>query len=274
LPEQKLLSIMNIDTNSLLDCAVSAVKEAGSHALRNHSRRKDILKVFEHDVKLKLDVECQAIAKHIIQSTFPEHAILGEEDTHELTKIPEERDNYQWIIDPIDGTVNFSNGLTNWCCSIGVRFNNKVVAGAVYIPVSDELFTATNDLPAMRNGSEIHVSNIRNLSESIVLTGLDKNNGTDAPPFEIFRKISLNTRKTRIMGSAAADLCQVACGRAEGYYESGIYIWDVAAAGLIVEKAGGKSEFITREADNRLSFLATNGEIHDSLRRLVPLVMQ
>lgn len=261
---------MNIDSKILLDCAISAAKEAGSHALRNHSRRTETLKVFEHDVKLKLDVECQAIATRIIQSAFPEHAILGEEDAPVSDKIAPTLDNYQWIIDPIDGTVNFSNGLTNWCCSIAVRFNDTLASGVVYIPVSDELFTAANDLPAQRNGSDIHVSNTCKLAESIVLTGLDKNDGTALPPFEIFRTISLHTRKTRIMGSAAADMCQVACGRAEGYYESGIYIWDVAAAGLIINRAGGKSEIITKGANNRLSFLATNGKIHDSLRSLIP----
>jgi len=259
---------MKIESNQLLDCAIMAAKEAGTHALQNISRRTDILKVYKHDVKLALDVECQATATRIIQATFPDHAILGEEDTA-ADKTSGQEYEYQWIIDPIDGTVNFSHGLPNWCCSIAVRHQGESVAGAVYLPVVGELYTAAADLPAMMNGREIHVSNVNNLAESIILTGLDKSDATTMPSLEIFKKISANTQKARIMGSAAADMCQVAAGRADGYYESGIYIWDVAAAGLIIEQAGGKAEIISRRSGYGISFLATNGQIHSAMRSLV-----
>ena len=265
IPEKHMI----IESRKLLDCAISAAKEAGNHALRNISRRKEVLKTFQHDVKLVLDAECQAVAARVIQSAFPKHAILGEEDSTAAGNSSGGKYEYQWVIDPIDGTVNFSHGLPNWCCSIAVRSNGVSVAGAVYLPVIQELYTAANDLPASRNGEEIHVSTVSNLSKAIVMTGIDKNEGTAAPPFEIFRRISVSTQKTRVMGAAAADLCQVASGRAEGYYESGIYIWDVAAAGLIVERAGGKAEIIGKQDSNRLSFLATNGRIHSSLQDLI-----
>ncbi|MDD4871291.1 MAG: hypothetical protein PHR77_12090 [Kiritimatiellae bacterium] len=260
---------MNIECKKLLDCAVSAVKNAGNHALKNISRRTEIKNIFQHDIKLALDVECQAIATRQIHSAFPQHAIIGEEDASVLSGNTIDDDNYKWIIDPIDGTVNYSHGLSNWCCSIAVRYKGNSIAGAVYLPVIDELYTATIDQPAMRNGTEIHVSSINSLSEAIVLTGLDKNEGTALQPFEVFRNISFNTQKTRIMGSAAADICQVAGGKAEGYYESGIYIWDIAAAELIVKRAGGKAEILTQENNNSISFIASNGHIHSSLRGLI-----
>jgi myo-inositol-1(or 4)-monophosphatase len=261
---------MEIGYKQLLDCAVSAVTKTGKYALQNTSRKNEINELFQHDIKLALDLECQSIATQVIRSIYPQHAILGEEDSYGSLESTVKSNDYQWIIDPIDGTVNFSHGLSNWCCSIAVMRNGGAIAGAVYLPVIDELYTATIDQPAMRNGSIIHVSNVGDLTKSIGLTGLDKNDGTATPSFEIFRKISISPQKTRIMGSAAADMCQVACGRADGYYESGIYLWDVAAAGLIVERAGGKAEIIRQDNNKRISFIATNGRIHSSLRNLTP----
>jgi len=251
----------------LLDCAVSAARKAGLHALHNSARRSRTIQTFKHDVKLALDVECQQKAVASILSKFPEHAILGEEgDSCADTG----KTGFQWIIDPIDGTVNYFHGLTNWCSSVAVRYRGTVVAGAVYIPVADELYTATLDSVSRRNDTAIHVSGIQDLSKSIVMTGLDKNAGMSMAPLEIFRRISAKTQKARVMGAAAADICQVACGRAEGYYESGIYIWDIAAAGLIIERAGGKAEILTKQTENRMSFMASNGNIHSAMRKLVP----
>jgi len=258
---------MKCNYKELLDCAVSAVKKAGLHALNNSSRRLKTIKTFRHDVKLALDVECQQKAIESILRKFPGHAILGEEGNG---SVDPGKTACQWIIDPIDGTVNFFHGLTNWCSSVAVKYRGTVVAGAVYIPVIDELYTAAIDGPPMRNNSTIHVSGISNLADSIIMTGLDKNAGTRTAPLEIFRKISEKTQKARVMGAAAADICQVACGRAEGYYESGIYIWDIAAAGLIVSRAGGKAEILLEQSGNRMSFIASNGKIHSALRKLVP----
>ena len=281
----------DINFEDLLSCAVTAVCSAGDHALRNIHKRIEITETFAHDVKLKLDSECQACAESVIRSHFPEHVILGEEDIEEEVSPPhpdreaywrcgkprieerkEPRSNdgseYQWIIDPIDGTVNFSHGLPLWCCSIAVRYHEDIVAGVVYAPVLNELYTATTDQPSLLNDSTIQVSTVETLSKAIVLTGLDKDIDSALPPFAIFEKIASNTQKARIMGSAALDICQVACGRADGYFESGIFIWDVAAAGLIVRQAKGKAEILTHQDNNRLQFLATNGRIHAALKTL------
>ena len=121
------------------------------------SRRRAALRTLKHDIKLELDVECQRIAEDTIRRRFPAHAILGEEDAA-ASKTPPPPSMFQWIIDPIDGTVNFSHGLPWWCCSIAVRHGGQVLAGAVYAPQIGELYTATDESPARLNGSPLRVS--------------------------------------------------------------------------------------------------------------------
>jgi len=254
----------------LLACAVFAARTAGSHALRNVSRRRVAFRTFKHDVKLKLDWECQKKAEQAILSRFPKHDILGEEDQeHDTSRVSD--GNFQWIIDPIDGTVNFSHGLPLWCCSVAVRRGRQVLAGAVYAPALKELYTASVREPAKCNGARIRVSDVRHLKGALVLTGLDKHVDPRVPPFAIFETLSNNVQKSRIIGSAALDLCHVAAGQAEGYFESGIYIWDIAAAGLIVQQAGGKGEILKDQGNNRLCFVASNGRIHSGLKKLISI---
>ncbi len=252
--------------DKLLLCAVEASTNAGNHALRNSSRRKEATAYFSHDVKLLLDQECQARAEKTIKSFFPDHFILGEETANDRKLTPGLND-YEWIIDPIDGTVNFTHGLPAWCCSIAVRRGSEVLAGVVYAPEMKELYTATAETQSVMNGKKISVSETKGLKKSLIMTGLDKNFDESMPPLEIFKTISLNVRKARVYGSAAWDLCAVARGISDGYFETGIYIWDIAAAGLIVKQAGGKTEIIQDFGGHRMSFLATNGHIHRNLKK-------
>lgn len=269
-------------TKELLNVAVKAVRTAGKHALSNRVRRNEVIMRDTHDVKLALDVECQKIATAVIADFFPEHKVLGEEDTTVTTQQKALHDNqnraknessqnqdYEWIIDPIDGTVNFSHGMRQWCCSIAVRRQNRILAGAVYGPELDELYTATADGPAMLNGETIKVSACSELKDAIVCTGMDKNVTPEIPPFALFRAIAGNTQKARIMGSAALDLCHVARGEVDAYFETGIYIWDVAAAGLVIEQAGGQTAVMRNLPDARLMYMASNGRIHDALTELI-----
>lgn len=259
-----------ISNDDLLACAVSAAKTAGNHAMKNMSRRNRVARRYLHDVKLELDIECQIRAEKTIEDTFPDHAILGEED-EEVGIVRGHGSEYEWIIDPIDGTVNFSHGLPFWCCSVAVRKNERVLAGAVYSPGLGELFTARAGGPALCNGVPVRVSRIRAVSDSMVFTGLDKNIDRGIPPYAMFERISGSVQRARIMGCAALDICRVASGRAEAYFESGIYIWDVAAAGLIVQRAGGRVETLAAGEGHRLSFLATNGRVHAALKRLLSI---
>lgn len=256
-----------MSTKELLDCAKAAAMAAADHAARNTARRRESIAILRHDVKLRLDVEAQEHAERVIRERFPTHAILGEEsqDAH-AAPAP---DAYEWIIDPIDGTVNFTHGIAQWCTSVAVRQGNQVLAGVVYAPMVQELFTATADGPATLNGNPIAVSAVDTLDQSIVMTGLDKNVSSTVPPFAIFNKLAANTQRVRIMGAAALDICHVASGIADAYFESGIYIWDVAAAGLIVQRAGGAAGILRQLDPQRLMFLASNGRTHAAMTQLI-----
>lgn len=260
-----------ISDQDLLQTAMDAVQCGGNHALQNRDRRKVAIQTFAHDIKLELDVECQQKIEKLIFDRFPDHQTLGEEDKH-TQQTQAASPVYQWIIDPIDGTVNFSHGLPTWCCSVAVRelSSGSVRAAAVYAPMIDALYYATHQGPAYKNGKTIQVSPCPTIAEAIVMTGMDKNLEPGIPPLTYFRHIAAKSRKARINGSAALDLCWVAEGAADGYFEGSIYLWDIAAAGLIAERAGGKTEiYKTRSEPHQLSYIASNGLLHNELRDLL-----
>jgi len=156
----------------LLDCAVAAARAAGDHALRNAARRTDAAVRMRHDVKLRLDIECQAIAEEAVRARFPSHAVLAEEQPEEAQR-HEAPEGFQWVIDPIDGTVNFSHGFPWWCCSVAVRRGEEVLAGAVYAPALGRLYTAAADGPALGDGAPLAVSSVSSLEQALVFTAPD-----------------------------------------------------------------------------------------------------
>ena len=181
-----------------------------------------------------LDVECQKIAEEVIASEFPHHNILGEEDSRQ-----NQTESYEWVIDPIDGTMNYTTGFPYWCVSIAVRYHTKVLAGCVFAPEFNDYYTAHTEEPAKLNGEPIHVSDTPFLDDSTIFTGISKHmRSANEPHFAMFQMLALNTRKVRINGSAALDMCHVAAGTSDGYFETSVYLWDHAAAGLIAEQAG------------------------------------
>jgi myo-inositol-1(or 4)-monophosphatase len=252
------------DLDRLLACAETAARAGGKHALKHNHRRGIVAQTFAHDVKLKLDRECQDVAERVIRKCFPRAVILGEENT-----VPPAAADVLWIIDPIDGTVNYFHGLPLWCCSVAVQIRGRMAAGAVYAPVLDECYTAHRERQATCNGKPLAVSATRRLKDAVILTGLNKQNDLLNHSVALFQRLARKTQKVRIMGSAALDLCQVAAGRADAYFESGIYLWDVASAGLIVDQAGGRTEILETGPNYQLRIIATNGRLHTPLRRLV-----
>jgi len=223
------------DSRTYLDVCIEAVKAAGSHAVQHKPRRVEVYERFSHDVKLQLDHECQAKATGVIHQKFPGDRILGEEGSHS----DDGKGSVEWIIDPIDGTVNFFHGLTWWCSSVAARVNGQIVAGAVFAPDLSMLFTATETTPARLNGEIIHVSGINRLSEALLVTGAEKEPNPGSVPMATAQLLAPHVQKIRILGAAALDICQVASGAADAFYQIGLFIWDVAAAGLIVKQAGG-----------------------------------
>lgn len=229
--------------------------------MKNFHRRGEIAQSFDHDVKLVMDIECQRIAESVIHKSFPEHAVLGEEGS-----IVKEH-AFEWIIDPIDGTANYTQGLPYWCCSIAARRDSEILAGCVFVPVLDECYTATADGPALCNGEPIRPADVTTLKKATFFTGLTKDIDDRAVSF--FGEAARAMQKVRIMGSAAIDVCHVACGRSDGYFEPGLYLWDIAAAGLIAERAGAVCTAWPRDEDHGLRFLCTGPQIHTAVRELV-----
>jgi len=252
---------MSLLPQQFLEVAIEAAYAAGSHALSNIERRREVFQRYAHDVKLQLDLECQARAAEVIRRHFPAHDFLGEEGgAYTDTATP------LWIVDPIDGTVNFSHGLPLWCSSVAVREGGRVVAGAVFAPMLNQLYTATVDGPALCNNQPLHVSTVNRLDEAIVFTGIFK----DQPlSMNLFFTLSQALQKLRIYGSAAMDLCLLAAGHAEGYFESKIYLWDIAAAGLIAERAGAHVEVLEQYDAVSCRYLASNGLLHAPLKQLI-----
>jgi len=255
-------------TTELQAIATLAARRAGEHVLANLHRRGDVNSILRTDVKHKLDVEAQETATEVILSAFPDHAILGEE----TCDAPLPASDTVWIIDPIDGTINFFHGLPWWCCSVAVRHQGKAIAGAVFIPEMHQLYEATCDGPALCNGVPIRVSQTDRLDLAMLATGADKwDLGEHA--FKFMRRVAEIAQRPRILGAAAVDMCMVAAGRLDGYFESGIYVWDMAAASLIVERAGGCCKTLKAYPGHRIAFLATNGRLHTACREaLLPLL--
>ena len=199
----------------------------------------------------------------IIKDHYPGHFILSEE-TGEIVMDSE----YKWIVDPIDGTVNYANGIPICCVSIAVEHKGKMVLGAVFNPFLNELFIAERDGGATLNDKPIHVSRKQDMASSCLVTGfpyrlLTAPNG----PLDVFNKLIRRGIPVRRLGSAAIDLCWVAAGRFDGFYEHKLEAWDSAAGFLIVEEAGGKVTDFTGNAYSpyQPGILATNGKIHDEL---------
>lgn len=198
-----------------------------------------------------------------IKSVFPEHHILSEE----VGEIVQDS-NYKWIIDPIDGTINFAHGIPLNCVSIGIEHEGEIIMAAVYNPHLNELFFAEKEKGATLNDKPIHVSQQAQAIKACLVTGfpytyINTTNG----PLEIFERFIRKGVPVRRLGSAAIDLCWVACGRFDGFYEHKLEPWDSAAGYLIVEEAGGK---VTDLEGRKFSVyqhkvLATNGKIHDEM---------
>jgi myo-inositol-1(or 4)-monophosphatase len=252
----------NLPIQKLLDCAMRTAHTAGLHAKEQFARRREVNENLEHDIKLVLDRECQTVAEACVAEDFPDHAILGEEGSIE------KESDYKWVIDPIDGTMNFFHGLHHWCSSVAVMHLDKLVAGAVYLPDTDEMFSAAEGLPALLNGNPISISPCDDLGEALVLVGLGKPLPNQAHNIAPFQRLTHHAQKTRIQGAAAIDLCLVACGRAEAYVDNRIQLWDFAAAQIIVQQAGGTFDILQQFKDGGTQVICSNGHLHDAVKSI------
>ena len=244
--------------DSFIEIATQATKHAGNLLLSEFKNPQTINREEQHDIKIDLDKECQRTIEEILLKGFPNHAILGEEGITENLK-----SDYQWIIDPIDGTVNFFHKIPHFCISIALKFKGEICLGLIYDPSLNELWIASSEQKTTLNGKEISVSQTRELSKSILFIGC----GKDAESGEIgtkrFAKGVKLARKVRSMGSAALGLAYVASGRFDAYIESRISLWDFAAGEIILKQAGGRIllEKIPNE-DYTYSIVADNNKLN------------
>ena len=215
----------------------------------------------------EVDHAAEKIIIDIIKSSFPDHHILSEE-CGDLVQDSQ----YKWIIDPIDGTVNFANRIPICAVSIALEHNGKMILGGVYNSILNELFVAERGQGATLNGQPIYVSKKDSVVKSCLVTGfpytyLDEPNG----PLQVFERFIRRGVAVRRLGSAAIDLAWVACGRFDGFYEHRLQAWDSAAGFLLVEEAGGKVTNLKGEpySPYQPGIIATNGLIHDELMEWV-----
>jgi myo-inositol-1(or 4)-monophosphatase len=259
---------MKFRSKPALACAVAAARAAGRLMRREKDAPKKINAQSRHDIKLELDVRCQKLIERILSSTFPHSSVLGEEGVLGRPDAP-----LRWVVDPIDGTVNFTYGIPHACVSIalqrqgaGGEFTTEI--GVVYDPFCDELWTATRGGPARLNGKIIRASRRGNLAQAIVAIGFSKTAESLRENLPVFNSLVRRVRKIRMMGAAALALTYVAGGRFDAYIESGISLWDIAAGGLILECAGGEFWHRPLADSGKYRMIASNGLLRGKLERL------
>jgi myo-inositol-1(or 4)-monophosphatase len=279
------------ETKLALATAITAARAAGRMMRDNLRSVKKINEATQHDIKLDLDVRCQKRIERELRRTFPKIPILGEEGILGDPEAP-----LRWVVDPIDGTVNFSYGIPHACVSIALQkevssFKIQVssstkrvaqletrnskpeasrfqsITGVVYDPFTDELWTAIRGRRSRLNGRIIRVSQRRKLNAAIVALGFAKQRSTLNRMLPAFNGLIHRVRKIRIMGAAALSLVYVATGRMDGYLEYGLRLWDIAAGGLIVECAGGRFRQQAVDGEYAYEILASNRWLAGALER-------
>ncbi|HTR80310.1 MAG TPA: inositol monophosphatase family protein [Bacteroidota bacterium] len=249
----------------MLNVAREAALEAGKFLKFNLGKVKHIERKLGQETNLvtEIDKQSEALIIKKIKQHYPSHDILAEESGAAKTK-----SEYRWIIDPLDGTTNFTHALPIFCVSIGVEFNGELVAAAIYDPSADEMFTAEKGSGAYLNGKKIHVSSNDTLINSLLVTGfpynVQENPGKVVEHFVNFLMVGQGVRR---LGSAALDLAYVAAGRLDGFWEVFLNPWDKAAGVLLVREAGGTvSDFKNNPGTiYDQNTLATNGKIHEQM---------
>lgn len=262
-----------------LAAAVMAARAAGAVMRKNFHSVKRVNESHQHDIKLELDVRCQKLIERTLRRPFPEVAFLGEEGISGSPTAPA-----RWVVDPIDGTVNFAYGIPHAAVSIALQTRTaapgaedgpnpaetdyQTQVGVIYDPFCDELWTAIRHGPARLNQRIVHASRRGHLSECIISVGFAKWAETIDGMLPTLERLLHRVRKVRIMGSAALSLAYVASGRFDAYVETGLRLWDIAAGGLILECAQGEFWHRRLPAKDAYEINANNGLLRPQLNKL------
>jgi len=245
-----------------LEVAVAAAKAAGEVLRKGFGQHQEIKYKGEVDLVTKADENAEQAIKEVLRETFPHFGLLAEEGG-ELKG----EGKVRWIIDPLDGTTNYAHGLPLFCTSIALESDSEVTLAVVHDPMANETYTAERGSGATLNGEPIRVSDTGDLIRALLATGFPYDRDEVPVALDIFGQFVVRTQSMRRLGSAALDLCYVAVGRLDGYYERGVKAWDIAAGVLMLREAGGKaSDYLGHElALEKDEVVASNGPLHPSL---------
>ena len=252
--------------NQFLEVAIEAAREAGAMLRAEFSRPKRISYKGEVDIVTESDRRSEAVIVGRLRERFPEHAIIAEEGSNSAAA----GSRYCWHVDPLDGTTNFAHGYPCFAVSIGLTEDGDPIAGAIFNPIADELFTAARGEGAYLNGKPIRVSSVEKLAHSLVATGFPTHQRKRSANMEYYWEFTLRSHGVRRDGSAALDLCSVACGRFDAFWEFRLNSWDTAAGMLLVREAGGTVTDLSGRSYRPGGFdmLASNGRIHEEMRNI------
>ena len=223
------------------------------------------------DIVTEADRAAEQLIVGRVRSQFPSHDLMAEEGSRNETG-----SDYHWYIDPLDGTTNFAHGFPVFCVSLGLAFQGERIAGVVYDPTRDEMFAAAKGSGATLNGTPIHVSGTAHLTNALVATGFPSRSRHRNPNIHFYHQITLRSHGVRRAGSAALDLCSIACGRYDAYWEFNLNAWDTCAGALIAQEAGGRvtdfngGPFKVEDRD----VIATNGLLHEELMAEFRAIME
>jgi myo-inositol-1(or 4)-monophosphatase len=255
-----------------LDTAVEAARIAGRFQQYRFASALNVTLKGDKNLVTEVDQESERlIVGHLLRS-FPGHSIVAEEGEYPQGDTP-----FRWIIDPLDGTTNYAHGFPWFCVSIGLESAGELVAGVIYNPMHDELFTATKGVGAFLNGQRLHVSSRSPLQNTLLGTGFPYDCASDpANNFDNFIAFQKAARGIRRAGAAALDLAYVAAGRLDGFWELKLKPWDVAAGVLLVREAGGTvTTFDGTEYDVfNQRIVASNGLIHEEMTTMLTMLDQ
>lgn len=262
---------MNDSLHERMQVAQEAARKAGKLLYDNLRGDFKVSKKGPIDLVTEMDLAAEKLIVEEIGKSFPDDDVLAEERGR---RQGDER--RRWIIDPLDGTTNYAHGYRFFCVSIAFELEGQVELGVVFDPVTDELYTARRGQGSQLNGAELEVSRTQELKDALLCTGFPYEEDLMNAGLEMFRRMLFQSRAVRRDGSAALDLCYVAAGRLDAFWEKGLRAWDVAAGQLIVSEAGGQVSAINDDSFSVYGrqILASNGRLHHQLREHLKAALQ
>jgi len=250
------------EINRIYRTALNGAMKGGKYLFKRYERNDQKVKSYlKHDIKLDVDINTENLIIDYLSRHFPSHGFICEESGYK-----NQHPHRNWIIDPLDGTVNFYRKIPHFCTSIAFREGKSIIAGAVYDPIKREMFSALRGKGAFLNNIPLKRQSITSLEDAVVSGGFFKTEALETGK-RIFECISKRVKKIRFLGSAALDLCYLACGRFDVYIQHSVNEWDIAAASLIAECTGIKLEIVKN--NGKLDMIGADACIFEEVKQII-----